>query len=142
MGVCEMTKNKLNDMALEVRTHQATREALDCVSELFDLVSHENDISRAELAEKIQRDPSYISRILNGRVSNVNYQTLARMILAMGYWPTLKAMPLELHGNRSNSCSDTVESPNYKLTTSANNFKRKVFKRRSHRLEINPECLK
>ena len=105
-----------NQCLLEIRTHQATREGLDFVAELFDKVSKESGITRTEFADEIQRDPSYLSRVLNGRVSNVNYQTIARMIIALGYWPTIHAEPIKGAEHRSNYCAGNIEFPIFGTT--------------------------
>ena len=79
---------KPEDFALEVNTLHCTVDALEKLREVFLTSRVENDLTKTQLADLVGRDLSYVSRILNGRVSNVNYQTLARFFLAMGYWPT------------------------------------------------------
>lgn len=82
------------DFEFEVQTIQTTLEALEKVRLIFEAESSKKGISKASLSRKIGRDPSYVSRVLNGRVSNVNFQTLARMLLAMDHWPLLEARPM------------------------------------------------
>lgn len=99
------------ELATEIMSHQATRDALDSLADLFDLECEKNGITKTQFAEKIGRDPSYVSRILNGRASNFTFLSLARMFIALGYWPEIKAKPLSDSSTRANYMPEHVESP-------------------------------
>lgn len=93
---------------LDIRSIQCTLEALDVVRDAFEERAQKEKFSKREFAEWIGKDPSYVSRILNGRVSNVNYKTIARMLVALGYCPILEAKQLSEMRNLSNyrHCDD------------------------------------
>ena len=74
---------------LDVQALQCTLEALDVVREAFETRHVQEGLSKQEFARWLGKDPSYLSRVLNGRVSNINYKTLAEMFVALGYYPEL-----------------------------------------------------
>ena len=96
---------------LDIRSIQCTLEALDVVREAYETRNREEGISKREFAKWIGKDPSYVSRILNGRVSNVNYNTIARMLVALDYYPTLKLEELAKLSNLTNykHCEDVED---------------------------------
>ncbi|MEZ5887664.1 MAG: hypothetical protein R3D56_12390 [Paracoccaceae bacterium] len=124
-----MERSNEDRFDLDVRAIQATLEAIDCVAHVFGHESRSKGLTKSRLSDKIDRDPAYVARVLNGRVSNVNFQTIARMLIAMGYWPSLKATPLNEMAGVSNYCLSEIETSDYKrgnytLSLSDNNEKR------------------
>jgi transcriptional regulator with XRE-family HTH domain len=99
------------DLETEIMSHQATREAIDSLADLFDDEFERTGITKAQFAERIGRDPSYVSRILNGRAANFTYLSLARMFVALGYWPTLTASRIDDGAEKCNFMPEHVEVP-------------------------------
>lgn len=101
---------KPDEFELEVQAIQCTLEALDVVRESFVERSNSTGLTKQEFSKWIGKDPSYVSRILNGRVSNVNYKTISRMLVALGYYPELNVTDCEnLHILPNYVHSDIVE---------------------------------
>ncbi|WP_170390603.1 helix-turn-helix domain-containing protein [Ruegeria arenilitoris] len=95
---------KPDEFELELQSIQCTLEALDVVRDAFERRSSEDGLTKKEFSEWLGKDPSYVSRILNGRVSNVNYKTIAQMLIALGYFPEVTKTDLE----------ELVSLPNYR----------------------------
>ena len=100
-------------IALDANSLHASLEALDCVRKAFEEVSGKENLTKKDLADLVGKDPSYVSRILNGRVSNVNYLTLSRFLIAMGYWPTLERTPIGEIPSLANYCHRDQHSGDY-----------------------------
>lgn len=54
----------------------------------------EADLSKADLARRIERSRSYVTRILSGN-HNLTVRTMAKALLACGYEPTFGHRPIE-----------------------------------------------
>lgn len=88
---------------LDVQSIQCTLEALAVLREAFEARSAEHGVTKKQFSEWVGKDPSYVSRILNGRTANVNFQTIARMLLALDFYPSLGVLEGEAIGRISNN---------------------------------------
>lgn len=100
-----------SDLETEIMSHQATREAIDSLADLFDHECETSGLTKSQFAERIGRDPSYVSRILNGRAANFTFLSLSRMFVALGYWPEIKARPIGDIAAKCNFMPEHIESP-------------------------------
>ena len=90
---------KPDKFELDVQSIQCTLEALTVLREAFEVRSAEEGVTKKQFSEWVGKDPSYVSRILNGRVANVNYQTIARMLLALNFYPRVGLQDVDTIGH-------------------------------------------
>lgn len=93
---------------LDVQSTECVLDALDVVREAFLQRHHEEGLSKKEFSDWLGKHPSYVSRVLNGRVTNVNYKTIAQMLLALRYFPELSKADfssLDAPSNYFHSCA-------------------------------------
>lgn len=102
-----------DEFTLDVQSIQCSLEALDVLREAFEDRSLTQGLSKKDFAEWIGKDASYVSRVLNGRATNVNIMTIARMLIALGYWPSLDLQDMEALDEPSNYKASEIERDDF-----------------------------
>ena len=79
-----MTDLDIEAFKRELLIASDVRSFIELLQRVFDEESAEQGLTKSGLASLVERDLSYVSRVINGRQKNVTLQTLALFMRAMG----------------------------------------------------------
>lgn len=96
----------------------AVHKALDVIISTYIHANDEKKITKADIARRISRDPSFVSRILNGRSENLTIKTVALLLRAMDHRLVVSAENLSCLKMKGNyGCiDDYLSDVSHKLT--------------------------
>ncbi len=79
-----MTDLDIEEFKRELLIASDVRSFIELLQRVFDEERSERGLTKSDLAKLVERDLSYVSRVINGRKKNVTLQTLALFMRAMG----------------------------------------------------------
>lgn len=88
----------IDDFEKQIRTELLIdadyRKAIETLQIVFDKCAESHGMTNVEFAREMGVNPSYASRIINGRQENVTFKTLAKALRALGHRISITAVAI------------------------------------------------
>lgn len=101
-----MTDLDIEEFKRELLIASDVRSFIELLQRVFDEESAERGLTKSDLASLVERDLSYVSRVINGRQKNVSLPTLVLFMRAMGR---------RLEPSESKLINLGAQKPNYRI---------------------------